>query len=79
LYAALMARLTTLLNHRVGFLNPTLYDTNAGGVVRDITCCGTNAQNGAPGYPVGTGWDATTGLGSIVGAQLLAALQLPQP
>ena len=75
LYAGLVALLNAHLNNRVGYLNPTLYQVVASGVFRDVTCCGTNAYNGAPGYPVGNGWDATTGLGSINGMLLLDALQ----
>jgi len=35
----------------------------------------SNATDGAPGYKSGPGWDACTGLGSIDGSQLLAALK----
>jgi kumamolisin len=34
----------------------------------------SNATSGAPGYKAGPGWDACTGLGSIDGNALLAAL-----
>jgi hypothetical protein len=75
LYAGLVALLNAHLNDRAGYLNPTLYQVAASGVFRDVNCCGSNAFNGAPGYPVGNGWDATTGLGSINGMLLLDALQ----
>jgi kumamolisin len=77
LYAGLVALLNANLNRRVGYLNPTLYQLADSGVFRDVTCCGTNALNHAPGYPVGVGWDATTGFGSVDGARLLAELMGP--
>ena len=75
LYAGLVALLNAHLNDRVGYLNPTLCQIVASDVFRDVTCCGTNAYDGAPGYPVGPGWDATTGFGSINGRTMLDALQ----
>jgi len=42
-----------------------------------VTCCDGNATDSAPGYPVGVGWDATTGFGSINGRRLLAELRRP--
>ncbi len=75
LYAGLVALLNAHLNDRAGYLNPTLYKIAGSKVFRDVTCCGTNAYNGAPGYKVAAGWDATTGFGSINGNLLLAALQ----
>jgi kumamolisin len=74
LYAGLVALMNAHLNDRVGFLNSVLYQLAASGVFRDVTCCGTNAFSGAPGYPVGNGWDATTGFGSVRGAALLNEL-----
>jgi kumamolisin len=76
LYAGLVALINAHLNKRVGYLNPVLYQkAETVGVFRDITASGTNAYNGAPGYAVGFGWDATTGLGSINGSKLLAVLR----
>jgi len=77
LYAGLVALLNANLNRRVGYLNPRLYQLADSDVFRDVTCCGTNALNHAPGYPVGVGWDATTGFGSVDGARLLAELRNP--
>ncbi len=75
LYAGLIALINANLSFPVGYLNPTLYaKAEAWGAFRDITSAGTNAFNGAPGYSVGVGWDATTGLGSINGETLLSAL-----
>jgi len=75
LYAGLVALLNAHLNEWAGYLNPTIYEVVASGVFRDVTAAGSNAFSGAPGYPVGPGWDATTGFGSINGRNLLNALQ----
>jgi kumamolisin len=77
LYGGLAAVLNARLNNKVGFLNPVLYGLSAPGVLRDVTCCDGNATDSAPGYPVGVGWDATTGFGSINGRRLLAELRRP--
>jgi Pro-kumamolisin, activation domain/FG-GAP-like repeat len=75
LYAGLIALINANLGFPVGYLNPVMYTrAQSWGVFRDITTSGTNAYNHAPGYPVGAGWDATTGLGAIDGTELLAAL-----
>jgi kumamolisin len=68
LWAALVARINQALGVPLGFLNPILYKYCASGVLRDITI----GDNGA--YAAGPGYDAVTGLGSIDGARLLAAL-----
>ncbi len=65
--AGLIARLNQLLGRRVGSLNPILYQNPH--VCRDITV----GNNGA--YKASKGWDPCTGLGSIDGAKLLAALK----
>ena len=77
LYAGLVAVMNARLKDRVGFLNPVLYELTAPGVLRDVTCCGDNSTDSTPGYPVGVGWDATTGFGSINGRRLLAELRRP--
>jgi kumamolisin len=77
LYAGLVAVMNARLKKRIGFLNPILYSLTSPGVLRDVTCCGDNSTESAPGYPVGVGWDATTGLGSINGSRLLAELRRP--
>ncbi|MGP0069946.1 MAG: protease pro-enzyme activation domain-containing protein [Isosphaeraceae bacterium] len=72
LWAALVALLNQSLGHPVGFLNPTLYGPDArSGIFRDIT----SGTNGA--YSAKPGWDACSGLGSVDGAKLLAALGQP--
>jgi kumamolisin len=80
LYAGLIALLNAALGERIGFLNPTLYQLG-NSVCRDITPTAgptSNACNGAPGYPAGSGWDACTGWGVINGKALLSALQALQ-
>jgi len=63
LYAGLVALLNEKIGNRCGFLNPVLYA--ATNVCNDITQ-GTNGF-----YQAAIGWDATTGLGSIKGNDLL--------
>jgi hypothetical protein len=79
LYAGLIALLNENLGQPVGYLNPTLYalaaDPGVTGVFRDINDGTSNAQNGAPGYKSGPGWDACTGLGVLDGGNLLIELQ----
>jgi kumamolisin len=73
LYAGLIA-LASAQAGAIGFINPTLYQLAGSDVFRDITCCGDNGYGGAPGYPVGAGWDTTTGFGSVRGAALVDEL-----
>jgi kumamolisin len=62
LYAGLVALLNEKTGSRCGFLNPVLY--GAANVCNDVTQ-GTNGF-----YQAASGWDATTGLGSIKGNDL---------
>jgi kumamolisin len=62
LYAGLVALLNEKTGSRCGFLNPVLYDTAS--MCNDVTQ-GTNGF-----YQAASGWDATTGLGSIKGNDL---------
>jgi kumamolisin len=81
LYGALVAILNASLKTSVGYLNPVLYRVRSTeGVFRDILL----GDNSVPksqfgparsGYSAAAGWDACTGLGSINGTALLAALQ----
>jgi kumamolisin len=73
LYAGLVALLNAALGEPVGYLNPYLYSF-AGPLFRDIADGQSNATEGAPGYTSGPGWDACTGLGSVVGTELLYAV-----
>ncbi len=75
LYAGLIALCNARLGRGVGFLNPLLYALNSTGVIRDIADGASNANDGAPGYTAGAGWDGCTGLGVVDGQALLAALQ----
>jgi kumamolisin len=68
LWAGLIVLLNQKLNHRLGFVNPSLYTANQSQGFRDIT----SGNNGA--YSAVPGWDPVSGLGSP-GAQLLQALQ----
>jgi kumamolisin len=70
LYAGLIALINGQSDFPVGYLNPTLYEKSSAWIFRDITTSGDNSFHGTPGYPVGPGWDATTGLGSIRGTGL---------
>lgn len=91
LYGGLMAIINATLGQNVGFLNPTLYafrDTVCQDI-NDQIYPGSPQDNSVPagmnaagtslppvtGYPSGPGWDACTGLGTIDGGALLAALQ----
>ncbi|HZU33553.1 MAG TPA: S53 family peptidase [Candidatus Angelobacter sp.] len=64
LYAGLVALMNESIGNRCGFLNPVLYSNPT--VCNDIV----KGTNGA--YHATAGWDATTGLGSIKGSDLLA-------
>ena len=69
LWAGLIALMNQNLGHPVGFLNPMIYGSLVGtGSFRDITL----GNNGA--YSSNTGWDACTGWGTPIGANLLDAL-----
>lgn len=77
LWAGLIAVLNAALGQNVGFVNPVLYAIGSSGF-RDIIAepgAADNSMNGAPGYPVGPGWDACTGWGSPAGTRLLASLK----
>ncbi len=76
LYAALVALCNEQLGRRLGHLNPLLYRLPASAqAFRDISG-GDNDISGRHGpYPADAGWDACTGLGSVNGERLLAALK----
>jgi kumamolisin len=81
LYAGLLARINQSLGKPVGFVNPLLYSASMPtGVFHDITSGNNDIYHALKGkFPAGPGWDACTGLGSIDGAKLLAALPNQQP
>jgi kumamolisin len=69
LWSALIALINQKLGRPLGFAQPTLYGLpTSGGAFRDIT----SGSNGS--FKAGPGWDATTGLGSPSGENLLRAL-----
>ena len=72
LWAGLIALINESIGKPAGLINPLLYQ-NAGsaGDFNDVT----TGNNGA--YSAGPGWDACTGLGSPIGAQVAAALGAP--
>jgi kumamolisin len=76
LWAGLIAVINAALGENVGFVNPALYALGSS-VFRDIVAEPGVTDNslGAPGYPVGPGWDACTGWGSPKGVTLLAGLR----
>lgn len=75
LYAGLFALINQNLHAqgkpRAGFVQPVLYANQR--AFHDIT----QGNNGA--FSAGPGWDATTGLGSPIGQQILAAFLTPRP
>jgi kumamolisin len=85
LYAGLIARINQSLlsagGNAVGYLNPLLYpQANSAGVFNDITSGNNDIYDDLNGeYPAGPGWDPCTGLGSVDGTNLLAALPTQQP
>jgi kumamolisin len=72
LWAALIARLNQVLQTKIGFLTPLLYEMNRTGAksVRDIVK-GFNGATRTQGYGAKRGWDACTGLGSPDGETIL--------
>jgi kumamolisin len=72
LWAGLIALINESIGKPVGFLNPLLYQD--AGTARDLNDI-TVGNNGA--YSASSGWDACTGLGSPIGAQVAAALGAP--
>ena len=74
LWAGLIALLNQSIGKPVGFINPLLYQNASS--ARDLNDI-TSGNNGA--YSAGPGWDACTGLGTPIGAQVAAALGAPPP
>ena len=69
LWAGLIALINQSIGKPVGFINPLLYQDAA--TARDLNDI-TSGNNGA--YSAGPGWDACSGLGSPIGAQVATAL-----
>jgi kumamolisin len=72
LWAGLIALINQSIGKPVGFINPLLYQDAA--TARDLNDI-TSGNNGA--YSAGPGWDACSGWGSPIGAQVAAALGAP--
>ena len=72
LWAALIARLNQVLQTKIGFLTPLLYEMNRTGAksVRALVK-GFNGPTGTLGYRAKRGWDPCTGLGSPDGETIL--------
>lgn len=68
LWAGLIALANKHNGGTAGFINPTLYSAAGVNAFRDITV----GNNGS--FTAGPGWDACTGLGSPVGAAVIALL-----
>ncbi|MGA5695670.1 S53 family peptidase [Bacillus cereus] len=74
LWAGLIANINQKLGHRVGFINPILYNlSNQSRVFHDITI-GDNSYNSVNGYQAQSGWDPCTGLGTPDGIELFNQL-----
>lgn len=85
LYAGLLARINQSLTSNgkapVGFVNPLLYaQSMPANAFHDVTAGNNDIYGQLNGmFPAGPGWDPCTGLGSIDGANLMAALPNAQP
>jgi len=72
LWAGLIALINESVGKPAGLINPLLYqNSSTAGDFNDVT----SGNNGA--YSAGPGWDACTGLGSPIGAQVAAVLGAP--
>jgi kumamolisin len=72
LWAGLIALINESIGKPVGFINPLLYQkASAAADFNDVT----SGNNGA--YSAGPGWDACTGLGSPIGAEVAVRLGSP--
>jgi kumamolisin len=73
LWAGLIALINQSIEKPVGFINPLLYSAPETSDFDDIT----SGNNGY--YSAGPGWDACTGLGSPIGAQIASTLGAATP
>ena len=69
LWAGLIALANAQNKVSAGFINPVIYAAGAKSAFHDIT----SGNNGA--FSAGPGWDACTGLGSPIGAAVIAAIK----
>jgi len=70
LWAGLIALANAQNGKSAGFLQPVLYAAKSKAAFNDITS-GTNYSGSPVGFKAAPGWDACTGLGSPIGAQLI--------
>jgi len=68
-YAGMVAVMNTALDEPIGYFNPSLYSFSGSSTYRDVT----SGSNGL--YNAGPGWDACTGLGSVVGNAMVMSLE----
>jgi|SRR5689334_647539 len=82
-WAGLVAMADQIAGHRLGFINPALYQiaNNPSQYAADFfdVTVGSNQVSSIPGYPASTGWDAVTGLGTPNAANLLPDLIAASP
>ncbi len=76
LWAGLIALANAQNGRSAGFLQPAIYAAKGKTAFNDITS-GTNYSGSPVGFTAGPGWDACTGLGSPIGAKLIALLGAP--
>ena len=74
LWAALVARINSLLGNNIGYITPYLYQNPS--FFNDITV-GNNATNSTTGYLSTVGWDAVTGLGTPNGQKIYLGFSPP--
>jgi kumamolisin len=74
LWAGLIAVANAQNGKSAGFIQPAIYAAKGKAAFRDITS-GTNYTGTPVGFKAGPGWDACTGLGSPIGAKLIAVVK----
>ena len=73
--AALLARVSAAVDHRLAGIHGWLYTADAAGCTREITRGDNDTTRGAVAfYRAGPGWNACTGLGALDGERLVSAL-----
>jgi kumamolisin len=70
LWAGLIAVANAQNGKSAGFIQPAIYSAKGKAAFNDITS-GDNYSGSPVGFKAGPGWDACTGLGSPIGAQLI--------
>jgi kumamolisin len=74
LWAGLIAVANAQNGKSAGFLQPAIYAAKGRAAFNDITS-GTNYTGTPIGFKAGPGWDPCTGLGSPIGAKLIAVVK----